>query len=128
MAFAGNDLVNFIGVPLAGLESFQSAIKDPLFNPSTYKMGALLNPVKTPTLFLLAAGMIMVITLFFSKKARTVSQTEINLARQDSGRERFASSALSRAVVRGAVGVSKFLEKIIPALLLTFIEKRFDCR
>jgi phosphate/sulfate permease len=128
MAFAGNDLVNFIGVPLAGFESFREVMNDPSFNPDTFKMGALMQPVKTPTLFLLSAGLIMVTTLFFSKKARTVSQTEINLARQGSGIERFASSGFSRSVVRGTVGFSKILGRLLPGRLTEFIEKQFDTR
>lgn len=126
MAFAGNDLVNFIGVPLAGFESFKEAMSDPSFNPATYTMESLTQPVKTPTIFLLVAGLIMVITLFLSKKARTVSQTEINLARQGSGSERFSSSMLSRSVVRGSVGMSKFMSNIIPDKVTAFIDKRFD--
>ncbi|MBE0675328.1 MAG: phosphate permease, partial [Bacteroidales bacterium] len=126
MAFAGNDLVNFIGVPLAGLESYRHFAGDPSFSPDTLLMGSLSEPVKTPTIFLLAAGLIMVATLFLSKKARTVSQTEINLARQGSGSERFSSSRLSRSVVRHSVGFSKFLNHIIPDSVTDFIEKRFD--
>lgn len=126
MAFAGNDLVNFIGVPLAGLESYRHFAGDPSFSPDTLLMGSLSEPVKTPTIFLLAAGMIMVATLFLSKKARTVSQTEINLARQGSGSERFSSSRLSRSVVRHSVGFSKFISNIIPDSFTDFIEKRFD--
>ena len=128
MAFAGNDLVNFIGVPLAGFESFKEVMNDPSFNPDTFKMGALMQPVKTPTLFLVSAGLIMVITLYFSKKARTVSQTEINLARQGSGIERFASSGFSRSVVRGTVGFSKILGRLLPDKLTEFVEKQFDTR
>ncbi len=126
MAFAGNDLVNFIGVPLAGFESYRELIGDPSFNPDTLLMGALSEPVKTPTIFLLAAGIIMVVTLFLSKKARTVSQTEINLARQGSGSERFSSSRLSRSVVRNTVGFSRTISKVIPQSVTNFIEKRFD--
>ena len=126
MAFAGNDLVNFIGVPLAGLESYRHFAGDPSFNPDTLLMTSLSQPVKTPTIFLLAAGLIMVATLFLSKKARTVSQTEINLARQGSGSERFSSSRLSRSVVRHSVGLSKFVSHIIPDSVTEFIEKRFD--
>ncbi len=126
MAFAGNDLVNFIGVPLAGLESYRHFAGDPSFSPDTLLMGSLSEPVKTPTIFLLAAGLIMVATLFLSKKARTVSQTEINLARQGSGSERFSSSRLSRSVVRHSVGFSKFINHIIPDSVTDFIEKRFD--
>ena len=126
MAFAGNDLVNFIGVPLAGLEAYREFAGDPSFSPDTLLMGSLSQPVKTPTIYLLAAGLIMVVTLFLSKKARTVSQTEINLARQGSGAERFSSSRLSRSVVRHSVGLSKFIGKIIPDHVTEFIEKRFD--
>lgn len=126
MAFAGNDLVNFIGVPLAGLEAYREFAGDPSFSPDTLLMGSLSQPVKTPTIFLLAAGLIMVATLFLSKKARTVSQTEINLARQGSGSERFSSSRLSRSVVRHSVGLSKFVSHIIPDSVTEFIGKRFD--
>jgi len=126
MAFAGNDLVNFIGVPLAGFESFREFIGNPSLSPDTLSMEALSEPVKTPTLFLLAAGLIMVVTLFTSKKAKSVTQTEINLARQDAGTERFSSSAVSRSVVHGAVGVSKFINKIVPRKLVDFIDNRFE--
>jgi len=126
MAFAGNDLVNFIGVPLAGLESFKEFLNNPSLTPETFRMGALSEPVKTPTLFLLAAGFIMVATLFFSKKARTVSQTEINLARQGAGAERFSSSLVSRSLVRGTVELTKFINRLVPEKMRSFVEKRFD--
>lgn len=126
MAFAGNDLVNFIGVPLAGFESFREFMDDPGFNPDTFTMESLLDPIKTPTYFLVIAGLIMVITLFFSKKARTVQMTEVNLARQGAGVERFSSSMFSRSVVRGTVSFSKFLGRILPDSFTNFIEKRFD--
>ena len=126
MAFAGNDLVNFIGVPLAGFESFRELLSNPSADPTAYTMGSLVQPVKTPTLFLLIAGGIMVMTLFLSKKARTVSQTEIKLARQDSGSERFSSSFISRSVVRGGIGITKVLGRVIPQNLIHFIENRFD--
>lgn len=126
MAFAGNDLVNFIGVPLAGFASFKEFMVDPTINPATFSMESLLEPVKTPTSFLVAAGLIMVTTLYFSKKARTVSSTEVNLARQGSGSERFSSSFFSRSVVRGIVGALKITRKIVPKKLIHFIAKRFD--
>lgn len=126
MAFAGNDLVNFIGVPLAGLESFREFSDAPFSNPDNFLMTALNQPVKTPTIFLIIAGTIMVVTLFLSKKARTVQLTEINLARQDSGVERFASSKFSRSVVRGSVGITKFINRFVPCKLINFVEKRFN--
>ncbi|MBN1184169.1 MAG: inorganic phosphate transporter [Bacteroidales bacterium] len=128
MAFAGNDLVNFIGVPLAGFESFREFISNPSVSPDTLSMESLTEPVKTPTLFLLAAGLIMVITLFTSKKAHTVSRTEINLARQDEGTERFSSSALSRSVVHGAVSISRVISKIVPGSISGFIDKQFELK
>jgi len=126
MAFAGNDLVNFIGVPLAGFESFREFSAATFSDPDSFLMTALSQPVKTPTLFLLIAGTIMVLTLFLSKKARTVQQTEINLARQESGDERFSSSKISRSVVRGTVGITKLMNRIVPDRLINFIERRFD--
>jgi hypothetical protein len=95
MAFAANDLVNFIGVPLAGLSALQvaSASTDPL----TATMEALRQPVSSNTLLLLIAGAIMVVTLWVSRKARSVTKTEVSLGRQDEGFERFEANALSRA-------------------------------
>lgn len=126
MAFAGNDLVNFIGVPLAGFDAFIHFSGDPSFNADTLLMGSLSEPVKSPTYMLLAAGMVMVVTLFLSKKARTVSQTEINLARQGDGNERFSSSAISRSVVRTTVSASKIASRFFPDRFIQFLEKRFD--
>jgi phosphate/sulfate permease len=126
MAFAGNDLVNFIGVPLAGLESFREFTSNPSLNADTFLMEALRQPVKTPTIFLLIAGFVMVITLFFSRKARTVSQTEINLARQGEGTERFSSSKFSRTIVRGTMGFNRLVSVIVPDKLIHFVENRFD--
>jgi phosphate/sulfate permease len=126
MAFAGNDLVNFIGVPLAGYESIKLLLADPVLNPDTFTMEFLLNPVKTPTIFLLLAGFIMVLTLFFSKKSRTVTKTEVDLSRQGSGDERFSSSYFSRSIVRRSIETSKIILPILPKRLINFIENRFD--
>ena len=100
MAFAGNDLVNFIGVPLAGYESVNSFLANVGASPDGLLMSDLTGQVKTPTFFLLIAGLIMVVTLWLSKKARTVTKTELNLARQDAGFERFGSSGFARTLVR----------------------------
>ncbi len=126
MAFAGNDLVNFIGVPLAGYESFKLFVSDPAINPEAYTMESLLLPVQTPTGFLLAAGLIMVLALFFSKKARSVTKTEVDLARQSEGAERFASSYFARTIVRKTIDINRFVRRILPGSLLLAIEKRFD--
>jgi len=126
MAFAGNDLVNFIGVPLAGLDSFRELTSDPALSADTLLMDSLLQPVKTPTIFLLIAGFVMVATLFLSRKARTVSQTEISLARQGEGVERFSSSKFSRTLVRGTVGFTRLVNMVVPDKIIILIERRFD--
>ncbi len=126
MAFAGNDLVNFIGVPLAGYESFKEFIASPGAEPDTFLMAALTGKVKTPTLFLLIAGLIMVVTLWTSKKARSVTKTEINLARQDVGYERFGSSKFARALVRRSDNIASGFRKILPSALNDKIDKQFD--
>ncbi len=126
MAFSGNDLVNFIGVPLAGLESYKAFSSVSSSDPSGFMMTSFTEAIKTPTLFLLIAGLIMVITLFKSKKAQTVIQTEINLARQDEGYERFSSSFISRSLVRATVNFTRSINRILPKRFIIFIERRFD--
>ncbi|KPK86367.1 MAG: hypothetical protein AMS27_05175 [Bacteroides sp. SM23_62_1] len=126
MAFAGNDLVNFIGVPLAGLESFNSFSASTAGDPALYAMTALKEPIRTPTLYLLIAGIVMVIALWTSKKARSVTKTEINLGRQDDGYERFDSSFLARNLVRGSITINRVFENIIPKRLSKFLSSRFD--
>ncbi|MBE0677095.1 MAG: inorganic phosphate transporter, partial [Bacteroidales bacterium] len=125
MAFAGNDLVNFIGVPLAGYEAFKIWISSGAA-PEALGMSGLAGALKTPSIFLLISGAVMVLALWFSKKARSVTKTEINLSRQDEGFERFESSALSRAVVRQGVGLSKFFKFIMPDRFMTWVDTRFD--
>ena len=97
MAFAANDLVNFIGVPLAGLNAFQNAIA--AADPLNVSMGALSKKVQSQTFTMLLAGLVMVVTLWLSKKAKTVTETEISLGQQDEGLERFESIWLSRKIV-----------------------------
>jgi len=126
MAFAGNDLVNFIGVPLAGFESFRAFSAAGGADAGGFMMEALREPVNTPVYFLLASGLIMILTLRFSKKARTVTATTIDLSRQDAGYERFASSSLARFIVRRTVEFSNGVGKITPRLVNRFIRKRFD--
>lgn len=124
MAFAANDLVNFIGVPLAGLSSFQvgGASADPL----SQTMEALQQPVRANTLLLLLAGIIMVVTLWISRKARTVTRTEVNLGRQEEGIERFDSSPLSRVIVRMTTSLGECTRKILPKSWLGRMSRRFD--
>ncbi len=126
MAFAGNDLVNFIGVPLAGFESFKAFTASGATDASGYLMESLREPVNTPIYFLLAAGLIMVFTLRFSKKAKSVVATSIDLSRQDEGAERFDSSSLARFIVRRSVEISHGISKITPPALKRMVGKRFD--
>jgi len=127
MAFAGNDLVNFIGVPLAGLDSFMQVFGDgSVSDPSGFAMTALTEKVKTPTLFLLIAGMIMVFALWTSKKSRSVTATELNLGRQDEGYEHFESSALARGIVRGTVNMATAFDRVTPGAVSRFFASRFD--
>lgn len=125
MAFAGNDLVNFIGVPIAGLASFKDFIANPGADPNSFLMTALQGKTQTPTLLLILAGLIMVITLWFSRKARGVMKTEIDLGRQNEGAERFGSSAISRTIVRRSLNFSKVITNIIPYTVKNKISKRF---
>jgi phosphate/sulfate permease len=123
MAFAGNDLVNFIGVPLAGWESYKIFSAN---NGNDILMSGLLGEIQTPFLVLFGAGLIMVITLWFSKKARTVAETELKLSRQDEGSERFGSSVFSRILVRRVVNAGNILSKVVPQSVLEKVGKRFD--
>ncbi len=124
MAFAANDLVNFIGVPLAGFSSFK--IANLTTDPLSTTMEALAQPVKSNTIYLLIAGAIMVVTLWFSRKARTVTKTEISLGRQDEGAERFDSTAFSRALVRMSIGLVDGFEKLTPSSLRNWVNSRFS--
>jgi phosphate/sulfate permease len=125
MAFAGNDLVNFIGVPLAGYESFKAFIASGA-GPDTLLMSALTEKIDTPLIFLIGAGLVMVITLKLSKKAKSVTATTIDLSRQGEGSERFESSGLARFMVRRTIEISNTIGKITPKSIRDFAHSRFD--
>ena len=127
LAFASNDLVNFIGVPLAGLDAFKHANEISAAGGSidTLYMDSLNGPVKADIKMLLAAGIIMVLALWFSKKAKTVTETEVNLARQGSGLERFSSTPLSRSIVRWGVDTNKAVNKLVTTSMRNKINSRF---
>ena len=125
MAFAGNDLINFIGVPLAGFESFKAWMASGI-SPDQLPMTALAEQIKTPTYFLLIAGIIMALALWFSKKSRTVTQTEISLAQQDEGEEKFKSLGLARSMVRLSTQISDGFGKIFPRNVKKWLNTRFD--
>lgn len=124
MAFAGNDLVNFMGVPMAGYESFRIYIQSGAGDPNSFLMQALAQSIKSPWYFLLIAGIIMSLTLIFSRKARTVTNTEVNLGRQEEGLERFSSNPFSRNVVRMFITFGNTVDKIIPERIKGFISSR----
>ncbi len=126
MAFAGNDLVNFIGVPLAGYESFLAYQATPDADPNSMLMSALSGKIKTNTYMLLIAGLIMVITLYKSKKARSVVTTSLDLSRQDEGSERFSSTLFSRILVRQTRAAAKGINYAIPKGVRNKLENRFD--
>ncbi len=126
MAFAGNDLVNFIGVPLAGLQSYQDILANPDARPDTFIMSSLALPVKTNTILLLIAGVIMILTLYFSKKARSVVETTLDLSRQGQGDERFGASNFSRTIVRSSLNMNKSINAVIPQSVIRSIDSRFE--
>jgi len=124
MAFAGNDLVNFIGVPIGAWHSYldwqSSGIAAEMYN-----MAKMSEPQKSPTLLLFAAGIIMVLTLWFSKKAKGVLKTSIDLSSQDLVKERFQPNFLSRGIVRFAQGSANMFSTIIPKATLKKIDKQY---
>ncbi len=124
MAFAANDLVNFIGVPLAGLYAYKVAAVSA--DPLNITMGALSQKVATDTYLLLIAGVIMVLTLWFSRKARSVSATEIGLGSQHEGIESFDSTTLSRVLVRMVTSFFNSVKKVVPSQVSSFVSSRID--
>ena len=126
LAFAGNDLVNFIGVPLAGYSAYQDYMANGLdAGPGGFLMTSLLDSAKTPWYFLFGAGAVMVYALWTSKKAHNVIQTEVSLARQDEGEEGFGSTPIARKLVRFSLTLSNAINKMLPERTKTWIDSRF---
>ena len=126
MAFAGNDLVNFIGVPLAGYNSYILFTESNGADPNLMLMDGLAGQVPTPTLLLLLAGLIMVVTLYTSKKAKSVLRTSVDLGRQDEGYERFGSFMLSRSIVRRFATMANFINDRLPPTWRQSVNHQFD--
>ena len=126
MAFAGNDLVNFIGVPLAGYDTFMHYTAASGGDPSSFSVAFLNSSAKTPTLFLIIAGAIMVYALATSRKARNVIKTSVDLSKQESGDEMFGSSRVARSLVRNTVNVFNSVLKVIPAGVRQWVDKRMN--
>src|SRR5574344_431867 len=125
LAFAGNDLVNFIGVPLAGLSAFQDWRVNAAGDPG-YLMGSLSESAKTPIFYLVVAGLNMILSLMTSKKAQNVVKTSVDLSRQDEGDEMFGSSTMARYIVRKTSGMSDSISSIIPDSVKRWIDSRFQ--
>ncbi len=125
MAFSGNDLVNFIGVPIAALNSYEAWHASGQA-ANEFSMGILGKKVPANTILLLIAGGIMVVTLWFSKKAKAVIETGINLSRQGEGHEKFQPNPLSRVVVRAAMGINMGATYILPKKTIDFIDAKFQ--
>lgn len=126
MAFAGNDLVNFIGVPLSGLASFQDYAANGAGNAEGFLMNSLNGPANTPVFFLIGAGVIMVVSLATSKKARNVTKTEIGLGSQQGGDEMFGSSRIARRLVRWALSVIAWVRRVMPLSVQHWFRRRFN--
>ena len=126
MAFAGNDLVNFIGVMLAGFSSYQDFMATPGADPATHMMGALNESASTSIFFLVAAGIIMTIALLTSKKAQNVVKTSVDLSRQTAGNEMFGSSRFARRLVRNVINMNEFVVEHMPGKMRAWIDSRFN--
>ncbi len=127
LAFAGNDLVNFIGVPIAAYNAFQDWSVSGIA-PDAYSMESLAQKVETQPLLLLISGLIMVGTLWFSSKAKAVVKTSVDLSRQDEGEERFKPNFLSRSIVRSTVNLSYIINGLIPEKIQSKIERQYTPR
>lgn len=127
MAFAGNDLVNFIGVPIAAIQSYGFFVASGATDPSTYMMSELANnEIVAPFYYLLIAGIVMTVTLWTSKKAHHVMETELSLSNQNESTEKFNPNFLSRIIVRGFVYVGKLSNTALPARWQIKINSRFE--
>lgn len=126
MAFASNDLVNFIGVPLTGLDALLDFRTNGGGDADSFLMGSLMNPAQTNPLFLITAGVIMVLALVFSKKAQNVVKTSVDLSRQGDGDEMFGSSGVARSLVRNTQKLSQNISNLVPKGLGRWIDSRFQ--
>ena len=124
LAFAGNDLVNFIGVPIAAFQSYEAWVSSGLA-ANEFSMGVLSDKVATPTLFLLLSGFVMILTLVFSSKAKKVVKTSLDLSNQFETRERFKPNALSRYLVRFFIGANHLFRKLLSKDQLFSLGKTF---
>ncbi len=125
-AFAGNDLVNFVGVPLTGLDAFLDYSANGNGDPNSFMMHSLNESAHTPLAYLIGAGVVMVLALTFSKKAHNVVKTSVDLSRQDEGDEMFGSSAVARTLVRTTSRIAATLSAYVPKSLSKWVDSRFN--
>lgn len=127
MAFAGNDLVNFIGVPLAGMDSFRDYMANSNgIGARDFMMTSLMESAQTPSIYLLAAGVVMIVAMATSKKARNVIKTSVDLSRQDEGDEMFGSSRAARSIVRVTQDGNSWVMQYMPKSISRWIDSRFN--
>ena len=127
LAFSGNDLVNFIGVPLAGFSAYLDFTSyGGSIDPEALLMTSLLGPAKTPWYFLIAAGLVMVIALLTSKKAQNVVKTSLDLSRQSDGEEAFGTSPVARVLVRTSSNMATTLMSVVPENIKQWMDTRFN--
>ena len=126
MAFAGNDLVNFIGVPLSGLSAFQDYVANGGGDAHGFMMGSLNGPANTPVIFLVCAGLVMVVSLATSRKAHNVTKTEIGLGSQNGGDEMFGSSRIPRRLERWSLSCYNWVKSVTPPRVRRWFNKRFS--
>ena len=126
MAFAGNDLVNFVGVPLTGLEAYQDYTANGNGDAQGFMMRSLMDSAHTPAPYLIGAGLVMVLALIFSKKAQNVVKTSVDLSRQDGGDEMFGSSGVARTLVRTSRSIANSLSMMVSPSVSRWIDSRFN--
>ena len=126
MAFASNDLVNFVGVPLTGLDAYNDYVANGNGDASAFMMTSLMESAHTPTIYLVIAGVIMVLSLIFSKKAQNVVKTSVDLSRQDEGDEMFGSSGAARVIVRTTQRMAASISGFVPQSVSRWIDTRFN--
>ncbi len=126
MAFAGNDLVNFVGVSLAGLDSLRDFLANGDGGYNSYKMSVLMSSAKSPLSYLVIAGIVMIVAMFTSKKAKNVVKTSVDLSRQDEGDEMFGSSKVARSIVRATQDIGDVVSKILPRRMHSVMDRSFN--
>ncbi len=126
MAFAGNDLVNFVGVPLTGLDAYQDYMAHGTGDVDSFFMSSLMHTAQTPQIYLMFAGLVMVLSLIFSKKAQNVVKTSVDLSRQDEGDEMFGSNAAARTIVRHSRKTANVITAVMPVKARNWVDSRFN--